>query len=116
MNLRELVNDLNSMILQGQIMEAFEKCYADNVIMQENEQPPTVGKDANREREKQFLADLVEFRGAEVKAVAIGDNITMVEWFFDYTHKEWGKKTYHQVAVQRWNDGKIVHERFYYGS
>ena len=84
--------------------------------MQENEQPPTVGKDANREREKRFLANVTEFRGAEVKAVAVGDNVTMVEWFFDYTHKEWGKKTYHQVAVQRWKDGKIVHERFYYGS
>ncbi len=115
MSLKEQVEDLNSMILKGQILEAFEKYYADNVAMQENDQPPTVGKDANQEREKRFLANLTEFRGAEVKAVAVGDDVTMVEWFFDYTHKEWGKKTYHQVAVQRWKDGKIVHERFYYG-
>jgi hypothetical protein len=116
MNLKELVEGLNSMILKGQIMEAFEKYYHNEIIMQENEQPPTIGKTENREREKQFLANLAEFRKAEVKAVAIGDNITMVEWFFDYTHKEWGKKTYHQVAVQRWKDDKIIHERFYYGS
>jgi hypothetical protein len=115
MSLKEQVEDLNSMILKGQILEAFEKYYADNVVMQENDQPPTVGKDANREREKQFLANLTEFRGAEVKAVAVGDDVTMVEWFFDYTHKEWGKKTYHQVAVQKWKDGKIIHEKFYYG-
>ncbi|HEX3033672.1 MAG TPA: SnoaL-like domain-containing protein [Thermodesulfobacteriota bacterium] len=116
MRLKELVEELNSMILKGQILEAFEKYYADDVVMQENEQPPTVGKDANREREKEFLAKITEFRGAEVKAVAIGDDVTTVEWFFDYTHKDWGKKSYHQVAVQRWKDGKIVHERFYYGS
>lgn len=116
MSLKELVEDLNSMILKGQILEAFEKYYADDVVMQENEQPPTVGKDLNREREKQFLANVTEFRGAEVKAVAVGDNVSMVEWFYDYTHKEWGKITHHQVAVQRWKDGKIVHERFYYGS
>ena len=116
MNLKESVEDLNSMLLQGRAMEAFEKYYADDVVMQENEQPPTVGKSANREREKQFFSNVTDFRGAEVKAVAVGDNVTMVEWFFDYTHKEWGKKTYHQVAVQRWRDGKIVHERFYYGS
>ncbi len=116
MSTKELVEDLNSMILKGQIMEAFEKHYHEDVVMQENEQTPTIGKAANREREKQFLVDLVEFRGAEVKAVAVGDNVSMVEWFFDYTHKEWGKKTYHQVAVQRWKDGKIVQERFYYGS
>ncbi|MCI0455173.1 MAG: nuclear transport factor 2 family protein [Candidatus Dadabacteria bacterium] len=116
MNLQDLVEDLNSMILKGQIMEAIEKYYHEDVIMQENEQTPTVGKAANREREKDWLLNVIEFRGAEVKAVAVGDNVTMVEWFFDYTHKEWGKKTYHQVAVQRWNDGKIIHERFYYGS
>jgi hypothetical protein len=116
MSLKEQVENLNSMILKGQILEAFEKYYADNVAMQENDQSPTVGKDANREREKQFLANVTEFRGAEVKAVAVGDSVTMVEWFFDYTHKEWGQKTYHQVAVQRWKDGKIVHEKFYYGS
>jgi ketosteroid isomerase-like protein len=116
MSLKELVEDLNSMILKGQILEALEKHYADDVIMQENEQPPTVGKEANREREKQFLANVVEFRGAEVKAVAVGDNVTMVEWFYDYTHKEWGKITHDQVAVQRWKDGRIIHERFYYVS
>jgi len=116
MSLKTLVDDFNSLVLKGQILEAFEKYYADDVVMQENEQPPTVGKDANREREKQFLANLIEFRGAEVKAVAIGDNVSIVEWFYDYTHKEWGKVTHHQVAVQRWKDGKIVHERFYYGS
>ena len=116
MNLEDLVEDLNSMILKGQVMEAFEIYYHNDVVMKENEQTPTIGKAANREREEQFLANLVEFRKAEAKAIAVGDNVTMVEWFFDYTHMEWGKKTYHQVAVQRWKDGKIMHERFYYGS
>ena len=116
MSLKDLVEDLNSMILKGQVMEAFEIYYHNDVVMQENEQTPTIGKAANREREEQFLANLVEFRKAEAKAIAVGDNVTMVEWLFDYTHKEWAKKTYHQVAVQRWKDGKIMHERFYYGS
>ena len=115
MHLRELVEDLNSMILEGRALEAFEKYYAEDVVMQENARPPTIGKDANREREREFFSKIVELRGADVKAVAVGDDVTMVEWFFDYTHKEWGRRTYHQVAVQRWKDGKIVHERFYYG-
>lgn len=116
MRLRELVEDLNSMILEGKALEAFEKYYAEDVVMQENELLPTFGKAANREREKEFFSKIVEFTDADVKAVAVGDDVTMVEWFFDYTHKEWGRRTYHQVAVQRWKDGKIVHERFYYGS
>ena len=116
MDLKRLVDDLNSMILDGRATEAFEKYYAEDVVMQENELPATIGKDANREREKEFFSKVVEFSGADVKAVAIGDGVSMVEWFFDYTHKDWGRRAYHQVAVQRWKDGKIVHERFYYGS
>jgi predicted secreted protein len=68
--------------LRGKAMEAFEKYYAEDVVMQENELPPTIGKDANGEREKEFFSKVVEFNGADVTAVAIGDGVMMVEWFF----------------------------------
>lgn len=111
--LEEKIDDLNRLILAGEIMEAFEKYYAENVVMQEGDEDPIVGKDANREREKAFVGGLEELRAAELKAVAVGEGVTMCEWHFDYTHSEWGEATYDQVAVQRWEDGQIVHERFY---
>ena len=40
----------------------------------------------------------------------------MVEWHFDYTHRDWGVRKYNQVTVQEWKDGRIISERFYYGS
>jgi hypothetical protein len=73
-------------------------------------------KGANRDREQDFFAKVVEFRAAEVKAVAYGENVIISEWFVDYTHSEWGKVTHDQVSVQRWQDGKVVHERFYYAT
>ena len=115
-NLKEKISELNQLVLSGKGLEAFEKFYHPDVVMQENESEPTVGKEANRKREQEFFGSITEFRGAQPLRVAAGDNVTMVEWFFDYSHKEWGRKTYHQVAVQRWKDGKIIHERFYYGS
>ena len=74
-----------------------------------------MGKDANRQREQAFFSKLVEFRGAAVKSVAFGENVIFSEWWLDYTHQDWGERTYHQVSVQRWKDDKVVHERFYYG-
>ncbi|MDX1905712.1 MAG: nuclear transport factor 2 family protein [Bacteroidia bacterium] len=109
----ELVQDLNQMILEGKIMEAFEKHYAEEVVMEDDGLPATVGKDANREREQNFVNSLTAFRGAEVKNIWISGNIACVEWFMDYTHKEWGDVAYTQVAVQRWRDGKIVREVFF---
>ncbi len=118
MGLRAQVTALNDMILQGQVLDAFEKFYADDVVMQENEGEERVGKDVCRQYEQAFVGGLTAFRSAEVKAVAVDEEngVAMTEWFFDFTHRDWGDVARHQVAVQRWRDGKIVHERFYYGT
>ena len=111
------VTELNNMILQGQILDAFEKFYAEDVVMQENEQEPTVGKAQNRVNEEAFVNNITEFRHAAVKSVIVSDGITVVEWEFDFTHAEWGVRNYTQVAVQRWNDqGQIVGEKFTYNN
>ncbi|MEM6631966.1 MAG: nuclear transport factor 2 family protein [Bacteroidota bacterium] len=116
LNLSEKITDLNDLVLQGKVLEAFEKYYDDQVHMQENEAEPTVGKAANRKREEAFMANLVEFREAKPLKVAVGTGTTMVEWYYDFTHKEWGIRNYTQVSVQTWKDGKIVKEKFYYST
>ncbi|MEM9982272.1 MAG: nuclear transport factor 2 family protein, partial [Bacteroidota bacterium] len=65
-------------------------------------QPPTIGKEANRERENIFYNNIIELRRNIPLKVAIGDQVTMVEWLMDFTQKEWGVVLLHQVAVQVW--------------
>ena len=115
--LLNLVTDLNGMVLNGQVLEAHDKFYAESVIQMENPEMIFKGKELNRKREEEWVNNIVEFRGAEVKSIAVDEanDITMVEWFMDYTHKEWGSKTYHQICVQRWDGNHIVHERYYNG-
>ena len=108
------ITTLNEWVLQGKVMEAFEEFYDEQVIMQENEEEPTVGKDANRKREEEFTRNLITFRKAKPLKITVGQDVTMVEWAYDYTHKEWGVRNYTQVSVQEWKDGKIVKEKFYY--
>jgi hypothetical protein len=113
---KEKLNHLNQLILEGKAIEGFDLYYHDNVIMQENENAPTVGKEANRLREIDFFSSITEFRGASVTAFAAGDNVSFAKWHFDYTHKDWGVRKYTQVSVQHWKDGKIVKEQFFYGN
>jgi hypothetical protein len=115
-SLLEKITDLNNMVLQGKPMEAFETWYHDDVVMQENDQQPTIGKAANRTREEQFFASVIEFRKGIPLHIAAGNNVTTVVWQFDYTHKEWGVRNYTQVSVQQWKDGRIIHEQFFYGN
>lgn len=114
-SIREKVDDLNARILQGDILGAFEDYYADDVVMTDQGQPPREGKAVNRQYEEAFVNGLTEFRGAEVKAVGIDEEAgkAFVEWHFDFTHSAYGDQKYDQVAVQTWEDGQIVEERFY---
>jgi hypothetical protein len=115
-DLRTLVDQLNQMILEGKILEAFDKFYAPEVIMQDNDYPARVGFDMCRQFEEAFVNGLTEFRGSKVVDTLISDGIAVVEWWFDYTHKEWGDRNYTQVCVQRWKGDKIIEEKFYYNN
>jgi hypothetical protein len=114
--IEQKIKELNELVLSGNMMDAFEKFYHEDVQMQENTDAPTMGKAANRKRELEFLNNITEFRKASVEGVAANDNLSFVIWEFDYTHKEWGVKNYRQVSVQQWQDGKIIKEQFFYGS
>jgi hypothetical protein len=112
----EKIIDLNDLVIQGKALEAFDRYYHEDVVMQENENAPTIGKDANRKREEEFFSSITEFRLAKPLKVTIGEGITMVQWKYDYTHKDWGVRNYTQVSIQEWKDGKIIKEQFFYGN
>jgi len=114
--LLEKISDLNNLVLQGKVLEAFDKYYHDDVVMQENENTPTIGKTANKKREEEFFSSITEFRSAKPLKISTGEGFTMVQWHYDYTHKDWGVRNYTQVSVQEWKDGKIISEQFFYGS
>lgn len=106
---------LNEMILQGKILEAFDKYYAENVVMEEDGDE-RVGKETNREYEEQFVNSLEEFHGAEIKSRSVDseNNVTFSEWHNDMTLEGVGRVQQQQVSVRTWNDeDRITHEKFY---
>jgi ketosteroid isomerase-like protein len=113
-SVQELDKQLNDDVLSGKIMEAFEKYYSDDVVMQENSEEPRKGKAENRKAEEQFMASVEAFNGASVKASAVNGDVTFSEWEMDITFKGGSRVTMSQVAVRKWKNGKIVHERFFY--
>jgi hypothetical protein len=110
----DLDRQLNETILKGDILGAFDKFYAENVVMQENLTEPFVGKALNRKREADFLASVEQFHGAALLSSAVNDDVSFGEWEFDATYKGGTRVKLTQVAVRRWKSGQVVHERFYY--
>ena len=112
--LKQLDSDLNRMILGGQALDAFEKYYADDVVMQENSEDPRVGKDFNRKYEEQFFGSIKEFHGAELRASAVGDGVSFSEWMFDVTFQDGNRVQIEQAVRRTWNGAKVTKERFYH--
>ena len=115
LNIAKLDHDLNQAILSGDILNAFDKYYANDVTMQENDADPFVGKEVNRKREQEFVNSVEQFHGAKLLAEAVNGDAAFSEWEYDVTFKGGGGRVkMQQVASRRWKNGQVGHERFYY--
>lgn len=112
--LEDRLKDLHRYIRDGRHLEALKEFYDPTVTMQENTNPPTVGLDANIEREKQFLKTVKEWKGFEVKSLAAGDDVTFYETVVDFIATSGQPVHVEQIGIAKWRNGKIVSERFYY--
>ena len=115
--LKNNVEELNVLIKEGRIMEAFEKYYGNEVIIQVNGNSPVTGKEQNRKREMIFLQEIEKLNSAEIKSVTFGgtdDNVSMTEWAITIENKEGDQKIIHRVNVQHWKDDKIINEKLYF--
>ena len=116
MSTRERVQELVGYVQAGRIPEAIERFYADGATMQENRQPPTVGKAANLARERAFGDSVELWHEVTARSIAVDGDQALIEWGFEYTTREGQRIRMEEIAQQTWRDGKIVRERFFYDS
>ncbi|MCK4747994.1 MAG: nuclear transport factor 2 family protein [Bacteroidales bacterium] len=116
MSLEENVQGYFDLLSKGQMMDAFEKYYAEDVVMQENNEDPRVGKEANRNFEIEYMSSIEEVHGSEIKNVAINQEsgTVFIQSFMDATFKDFGRSQMEEVQVQTWKNGQIVNEKFFY--
>lgn len=115
MSTNDRVRDLIAHVERGDIIPAVEKFYAEDVSMRENHGAPTIGKAANLERERAFF-DAVQVHEHRARAFAVDGDFATIEWICEFTDPTGQRYRLEQVAVQRWRDGRIIEERFYYDS
>ncbi len=116
MSCLENASKLYQMIGQGQVAEAFEQFYHDDVVVQEANGEVRNGKAAQREAIKQWQGMVKEMHGGGVGCITANEEtgIACVESWTDITFQNGHRNKLEEVAVQHWQDGKIIKERFYY--
>ena len=117
MTYQEKAQDIYDQLGQGKLLDAFDKYYADDVIMTEP-RGTRKGKAACREYEEQFLNSVQEFHDLEVTNIGSNEEkaTSFVESTMDVTFKDGNRAKMEQVAVQKWQGDQITHERFYYNN
>ncbi len=117
MSYLDKAKNLQEMMGNGQLMEAFEKYYHEDVQVYEM---PTGehrnGKNAQREAINGWFGMVQELHAGGCESITSDEEngITTAETWTDVTFKEGGRMKMQEVAVQKWRDGQIVEERFYY--
>jgi hypothetical protein len=110
--------DMYNMLAQGKLLDAFEKYYHVDVVMEEATGEKRVGKEANRNFQTEFMGMIKDVHGTGVRSIASDEKegVTMVESWMDVTFKDGKRSKMEEVAVQKWRGDQIVHERFYYNA
>ena len=112
---RDQVATLVRYVEASRILDAIDELYADDVSMQDNLNPPVVGRAANRERERAFFGGIIVHQNRALSVAVDGDQ-AVIHWLFEFTGGDGKRYRLDQLAHQDWKDGRIVKERFYYDS
>mgnify|MGYP001802687050 CR=1 FL=1 len=118
MSYQEKIQEMYQMIGEGQMLEAFDRFYHENIEMVEATGEVRSGKAFNRQFEEKWMASIQEFHGGGYNAITSNEDAktTMVEAWSDVTFKDGNRMKLEEVAVQTWEGDQIVRERFYYNA
>ena len=95
-------------------VEAIEEFYTENASMQENNEPPRVGRDTLVAHERRALSMAASVRSQCVRPVFVNRDYVVVRWIFEFTGKDGSTRRIEELAYQRWEGERIAQEQFFY--
>jgi hypothetical protein len=111
----ERVAHFTRLVEEFRYAEAHELFYDENLVKHENENAPVIGL-AQHNREMEHFLSSITNASAKPLQTLLGENISVVEWEYQFDHQDWGHRHFRQLSVQRWKKGRIVHERHHYST
>lgn len=111
----EIVMEFNTLIHHQKFLEAIDQFYHPDIISQDNDKKATVGTESLRHEVRQFIAN-VQIHKIELVSLVIENNLSVTNWYYSFTHKQYGSFDQHQFSIQRWNGNKIVQEHHMYAT
>jgi hypothetical protein len=95
-------------------VEAIQEFYAEHASMQENNEPPRVGRDVLVAHEARALARAASVHSECVRPVFVNGDHVVIRWIFQFVGKDGSRRRIEELAWQRWEGERIVQEQFFY--
>lgn len=95
-------------------VEAIKEFYTENASMQENNEPPRVGKDTLIAYEAAMMAGITSIESECVRPVFHHEDHVVIRWIFTFTGNDGSVRRIEELAYQRWEGEHIAEEQFFY--
>lgn len=117
--IREKIEGMCKMIEAGKFVETFDKFYHRDIEMQELYMPVRRGWDENRSAMVDFEANMKAFVEAYPKYIAVDEDkqVSVVDWHYEFVFNSPKGEVHHttgELAIQHWQDSKIIYEQLLY--
>ncbi|MBC8033763.1 MAG: nuclear transport factor 2 family protein [Chitinophagaceae bacterium] len=101
-----------SLVAAGKPMEAFAQFYHDDLEKTDLDGVTHKGKLVNEQIGNELLSKVTAIRDFTAVDKIVKGNRSFLVWSLDFDHADDGAIKVTQVAIQDWQDGKIIRERF----
>jgi hypothetical protein len=99
---------------QNAHVEAIEEFYTAQASMQENHEPPRVGRDHLAAHERRALERAASVTSQCVRPVFVDGDHVVIRWIFVFTGHDGSRLRLEELAYQRWEGERIAQEQFFY--
>jgi hypothetical protein len=101
----------------GKTLDAIEQFYDDNAEQTENAETAIKGKTVLRKREQENISR-VKWFSIEIPGYVVNEQAgsVMGEMRIKFENTEGRQKLLEQTFVQKWKNGKLTEQRFYYNA
>ena len=110
---RARLDEFIAVVVSGDHDGAIERYYTEDASMQENANPPRVGRDVLVAHERGVLARMSHVYSKAMSSVVEGDRVA-IHWIFELTDKSGKVLRIDEMSLQEWRGDRIFRERFFY--
>ena len=117
MTTQQVADRLVDLCRKGQILQAQEELYGDDIVCIEAPSSPfgtTKGKPAALAKGKMFAEAIEEHHGGSFSDPLVNGRHFSVAMTLDATMKGRGRQMLEEVCLYEVKDGKVVYEQFFY--